>query len=317
MGKSRVILILILLISLFNNCSFFVEKELQNYNETGKIIFVSRREGNYDIYIMDLDDNTVINLTNHSESDIQPASSPDGTKIVFTSYRDGEAELYIMDINGGNLKKLTDNQATDFSPVWSPDGEKIAFISDRDGMIANNNGKKGEIYIINQDGTNPVRITSDENYYHSLSWSSNMNQLAVCSSHNVQGAYFSNHVYILNLNTGEQASIPDFRQNDCDPQWLHDTNKILFISDRTGISNIFLADIDNNSVIQITDENFYHDSVSWAQDGEKIVYSARENGNYDLFLMDLNTKQVEQLTFESNNNFSPQWISLKNESGDY
>ena len=41
----------------------------------------------------------------------------------------------------------------DSYPVWSPDGRQLAFQSARDGNL--------EIYVMNADGTNPVRLTND------------------------------------------------------------------------------------------------------------------------------------------------------------
>jgi TolB protein len=43
------------------------------------------------------------------------------------------------------------NRAKDFNPFWSPDGKTIAFISNRDGH--------NEIYIMNEDGLDPRRLT--------------------------------------------------------------------------------------------------------------------------------------------------------------
>jgi TolB protein len=91
--------------------------------------------------------------------------SPDGTKIAFESEREG---VYVMHADGTNLKQLLEKQllfkstsATELDWLypgdlsWSPDGTKIAFVS-RD-----NDGKdKGEISVINADGTNLRRLTN-------------------------------------------------------------------------------------------------------------------------------------------------------------
>ena len=62
------------------------------------IVFVSRRDGNPEIYVMDADGANLANLTNHPEADTEPVWSPDGTRIAFLSRRDGEAaSVYVMD----------------------------------------------------------------------------------------------------------------------------------------------------------------------------------------------------------------------------
>ena len=57
-----------------------------------------------------------------------------------------------MDADGQNVTRLTDSPSQDRSPTWSPDGLRIAFTSDRDG--------DDEVYIMNADGTGPVRLTT-------------------------------------------------------------------------------------------------------------------------------------------------------------
>ena len=50
-------------------------------------------------------------------------------------------------------------------PVWSPDGTKIAFSSMRDDATW------GEIYTMNADGTDVIRLTDNNTYDGTPSWS--------------------------------------------------------------------------------------------------------------------------------------------------
>ena len=99
----------------------------------GRIVFVSSRDGNYEVYSMNSDGSGQTNLSNNPAGELAPEWSPDGSKIVFTSFRDGNAEIYTMNADGTGQTRLTYNSATDSNPTWSPDGQKIAFRSDRDG----------------------------------------------------------------------------------------------------------------------------------------------------------------------------------------
>ncbi|MBU7018161.1 MAG: PD40 domain-containing protein [Theionarchaea archaeon] len=118
-----------------------------------KIVFISDRNGNSEICVMDADGSNEINVSNNPWEDSQSSWSPDGTKIVFTSDRDGNHEIYVMNPDGSNQKRLTNTTSWEGSPAWSPDGTQIAFTSNREGS--------SDIYVMNTDGSNQRRLTRD------------------------------------------------------------------------------------------------------------------------------------------------------------
>src|SRR5207247_8008882 len=112
------------------------------------IAFLSAREGNQDIYVMNADGSGVSRLTNTPATDIDPAWSPDGRRIAFASDGDGTHriyDIYVMNADGSGVTRLTNDPVTAWGPAWSPDGTKIAFESYRDG--------NGEIYVMMPDGS--------------------------------------------------------------------------------------------------------------------------------------------------------------------
>ena len=63
------------------------------------IAFSSNRDGNHDIYIMDIKGKNLQNLTNSPANEFEPAFSPDGQQMAYVSYRhDGYAEIYVMNL---------------------------------------------------------------------------------------------------------------------------------------------------------------------------------------------------------------------------
>ena len=98
-----------------------------------QIAFVSYRDGNREIYVMEADGGNPRNLTNNPLWDNTPSWSPGGEHIVFTSRRDGNWEIYVMEADGSNPQRLTRHLAHDSRPSWSPRRERIAFQSNRGG----------------------------------------------------------------------------------------------------------------------------------------------------------------------------------------
>ena len=114
-----------------------------------QILFVSERDGNAEVYVMDADGSNPVNLTNDIAGDDQPVWSPDGSKIAFVKNTD----IYVMNADGSAPVNLTNAAGIDDEPAWSPDGTKVAFRSNRDGNF--------EIYVVNVDGTGQTRLTND------------------------------------------------------------------------------------------------------------------------------------------------------------
>jgi TolB protein len=100
----------------------------------GRIAFVSRRDGNDEIYVMNADGSGQTNLTGDPSRDERPTWSPNGQRIAFQSTRDGDFELFLMNADGSGVTQLTDNEFWDGQPRWSQsDPNLIVFSSDRTG----------------------------------------------------------------------------------------------------------------------------------------------------------------------------------------
>jgi Tol biopolymer transport system component/tetratricopeptide (TPR) repeat protein len=71
-----------------------------------KIAFMSHRDGNWEIYVMDLDNGTAKRLTNNGANDGLPVWSPAGRTIAFASDRGGEWAIWAMNPDGSNQQML-------------------------------------------------------------------------------------------------------------------------------------------------------------------------------------------------------------------
>ena len=135
-----------------------------------RIAFMSDRDGNWEIYVMDIDGKNQRKLTNNRHDDGYPSWLPDGKRIVFTSKRDGNREIYVMDADGGNQLNLTNNRWSDDEyPSWSPDGKRIAFVSDRDKKVKNFL-ITSEIYVMDADGRNQQKLTNNPHTDGNPAW---------------------------------------------------------------------------------------------------------------------------------------------------
>jgi TolB protein len=92
------------------------------FSPDGKqIAFMSGRDGNPEIYAMNVDGSNLRRLTNNQAGDSSPTWSPSGAQIAFTSDRSGKAQVYVMNsADGSGVRRLTVNESEADRPTWSP-----------------------------------------------------------------------------------------------------------------------------------------------------------------------------------------------------
>ena len=105
------------------------------------------------IYLIDIQRNTITNLTGDLNWAADPDWSPSGRKIVFISNEsNGANEIYVMNIDGSNKIKIDiDLEGHKQRPIWSPDGERIAFF-----------GFNRQLYTVKLDGSDLVKVVEIE-----------------------------------------------------------------------------------------------------------------------------------------------------------
>ena len=128
-----------------------------------RITFLSDRDGNREIYLVNVDGTGLTNLTNNPALDSYPAWSPDGSRIAFVSNRDGNEAIYVMKDDGTNAINLTGDAAVDTDPSWSPDGSEIAFTSNRQG--------NQDLYVMSADGEDLRNLTNNPSPDYFPAWS--------------------------------------------------------------------------------------------------------------------------------------------------
>ena len=148
-----------------------------------RILFDSDLEGATDVFAVARDGTARVRLTTFEGYDGGGDWSPDGSAVVFTSTREAVAEahagrdIWVMDADGSNPRRLTTNDMYEGAPRYSPDGSRIAFCRqlppETEGGESN-----GEIFVMDRDGANAVRITDQPTFDCLADWSPNGESLA-------------------------------------------------------------------------------------------------------------------------------------------
>lgn len=102
-----------------------------------RVAFVREVNGNYDLWMQNIDGGDLIQLTSSEFGDFEPAWSPDGKKILFVSNRDSggdvlKTSIYMLELSSNRITRLTNApKATDGGPVWL-NKTAVLFHSNRD-----------------------------------------------------------------------------------------------------------------------------------------------------------------------------------------
>lgn len=116
-----------------------------------RIAFVSTRDGNAELYVMNADGSEWKRITNDPGNDGSPVFTADGQSIVFHSARAGRRQqLYVVNVDGSGVRPLTADSAG-WQPTISPDGRTIAFVAPRN--------QDYDLWLMNIDGTNLRQFT--------------------------------------------------------------------------------------------------------------------------------------------------------------
>ncbi len=210
-----------------------------------RIVFASNRDGDWDIYSMDVNGNNVLQLTDHPADDKNPACSPDGRRIAFDSERGLTSDMYAMDRDGNNVIRLTRDDSREGRASWSPDGKKIAFVS------APNFGAEDarHIFVMNADGKGRRNLTGNTNlkYNWNPNWSPDGRKIAFQSQRVFEG-------YEIYEITAEGKNLKQLTQggNNRMPVYVRDGRKIAFVSTRDGDFNIYLMEANGRNAVKLT-----------------------------------------------------------------
>ena len=238
-----------------------------------KLVFVSNRNGPFNLYTINADGSNIQQLTNHEGSDDQPSFSPDGTKIAFTSDIDGNIEIYTIGVDGTGMKRLTSHSGYDIHPFWSPDGEKIIFNSTRE-RENQNDPDIFEIYLMNTDGTEKIRITQDLGVSTYAAFSPNGKSIVyrkIIGENNSE-------IFSMDLDGTNQKNLSQNESFDGWPYWSPNGKKITFASNRDGNYEIYIMNADGSQQTKLFAGPGRQTVPRISPDGTKMTFTRSSNG---------------------------------------
>ncbi len=281
------------------------ERDLSNFNVAASVspsglqfVYISDRSMYNDVYLASALDGKVYKKLIEGERtgsfetlrffNTAIAWSPDEKRIAIPAKVGGEDAIYIVEIPSGKLmKKYRFGLDAIYSPAWSPDGSRIAFVGLKAGRSA--------LYMIDADGKHLRPILSSRYAVRDPVWSPDGSEIAYATDEG-PGTDVSKLIFgplrlaVLDVETGKVSVPPNQNGSNISPQWSSDGRSLLFVSDRTGIANIYRMDLATGESVRLSDlltgvSGLVPESpcLSLSRDGKRLLFTSFTRGGWDVY----------------------------------
>jgi Tol biopolymer transport system component len=311
-----------------------------------RIAFMSDRDGNWEIYIMDRDGGNPINLTNSPARDGIPLHATGQDRLIFASDQDGESlDVLSMDLDGNIVSNITQTPDSNEIPIaWSPDAGHVVFASDRGGA--------SQIFLVETSGEGLLNLSERDAAQSFDDWSSETDQFILTTASDLgpsllitdpdgstqqnltDGSYPAGggqwspdgqkvafmgigpegtalDIFVVDVSGGEPVNLTQSPSNESFPQWSPDGSKIAFNSDRDGNSEIYVMDADGGNPMNLTN-SLADDSVqgdfSWSPDGAQILFHSNRDNDVEIYVMDADGSNQVDLSNSPGTDYFSIWV---------
>jgi hypothetical protein len=286
-------------------------------NIDGFVVFSSNRDGNHDIFKLDLKSSELSKLTTHPHTETYPRISPDGKKLVFSrahqpwvSQRNTDAwDVYLLNLSTLEERKIAENAT---APAWTS-AQSVSFVQASSRVVlfdlATNSSKV--VYETGVDTSMPEGSKIQNPKYNPLtdeiSFTGRQSEIKMNKGH--WGTAIANNGKVKGIHNG------------CELSWGHNFKHLFQVHPDTGVegSNRIVS-VDNNTLelktlIDLKGE-FSHEY--WPQEssnGQFMVFGASRSrkehehdvADYEIFLWKVGSQAHEatRLTFHTGNDNWP------------
>ncbi len=266
-----------------------------------RIAFISDRDDFFGIYVMSASDETKVDriILGQTSRDFEELHlltpgitwSPDGTRIAFSAKAGANDAIYVVNVESKDQDVLPVSFDGIHSVEWSPDGNRLVFIG--------NSSKQSDVWVYDFTTRQAERLTDDLFTDAQPSWSPDGTALYFVSDRGDKGLGTEPPLPAMHRHDGRQMDLyrlsvatrrlerltatPD--ADESYPTPAPDGTRLLFISDRNGINNIYTMDLVDGNSAPLTNSLSGVYQISLSRDGNKLTFASMYEAGFDIFLL--------------------------------
>lgn len=223
------------------------------------VAFSSDRNGNMDLFLMDLETLSVSPLPATDADEGWSAFSPDGSELAYAEISALGWTIKVLDLASGTKRTLE----AGWHPNWSPDGSEIAYVGPGDGG--------NEVYVVDSQGGTPDNLTDSPNVYEfAPDWSPDGGSIIYSSD---EGTMFEDvNLWIVDAGGVSAERVTDLAGWESEPGFSPEGDRIVFTRspdpfNNPGGQSIVIANLDGSNLTPVYDSESIEDHPQWQVQG--------------------------------------------------
>jgi Tol biopolymer transport system component len=247
------------------------------------VAYVSEDAGNADIWLVDIEGRSPLQVTSDPASDFSPAWFPQGKTLAFVSDRSGSDDIWKTSMLGGSATLLVPNAS---SPGISPDGRRIAF-----ARVGPTGTTRIAVSAVDApDEATFLTTDADGLWDHTdPSWSPDGTRIAYAAH---------NRLWLISASGGPARPLTPSAGIDSEPSWSPSGEYIYFNSEREGTTALWRVPSDGGRLERVTPGIGSESSPSISGDGARLAYATLVEDHH-LVLWDLDSGDQRLVKEES------------------
>jgi TolB protein len=192
------------------------------------------------------------------------------------------------------MHKFADDLMLEYTGERGIFESRIAFVTDLHG--------KKELYVMDVDGSNKLRLTTNRVIDLSPAWSPDGTKIVYCSFKQRAPKVFS-----LNTKTLTDRLVAGYEGINISPAFSPDGGVIAFTSSKDYYPNLYLISEGGGGLRRLTSGPDIDVSPAFSPDGSMVAFTSDRGGSPQIYVMSLSTGATRRLTFSGGYNTSPDW----------